>query len=78
MWIPFVMIMIKLPSIGENSEMLYGAPKPISLWIILTVALTLAGFIFLTVGFITGSMLNRKILNEGQAAQAKILSVKDT
>lgn len=78
MWIPFIMIMVKLPSIGENPEMVYGAPKEISLWLILTVGLAGAGFFFMIAGIIASAISNRRILTQGQTVKAKILSVKDS
>lgn len=78
MWIPFLMIMVNLPFIGENPEMVYGAPKEISLWLILTVGIALAGFFFMIAGIISEAISNKHILSKGQSIKAKIISVKDT
>jgi hypothetical protein len=80
-WIPFAVVMINGPlrlasgDVNEEQvvESLLAGP-----WLYALGALFAGTFIFFIASMIVGGLANRRILTNGQDAEAKILDMKDT
>ena len=81
MWIPFAMVMLKGPLsmvTGNIEDMQSATAIFTSPWMYAMWALFAGTFIFFIASLLAGSLSNRRIINNGQDADAKILAIADT
>lgn len=81
MWIPFVMVMINGPlsMMSGNLDDIQAAGSIFSSpWFYAMWALFAGTFIFFIASLIVGGISNRRVIANGQDAEAKILAIADT
>lgn len=85
LWIPFAIVMINGPfAIAFNGPeaaeraMNTGFFSGVGIWMVLLFALVVGSAVFMVASILIGGMANRRVINTGQDAKAKILSIGET
>ncbi|MEZ5429041.1 MAG: hypothetical protein R2747_22535 [Pyrinomonadaceae bacterium] len=85
LWVPFVMIMVNGPlsialngpeKAAENMSQDFFAGT--GLWIALTVGMGVASTVLMVASLAVGGLSNRRVIANGQDADARILAIADT